>query len=450
MTATFDRHDTGTPARDWDRTLSALTPLQATAGRLVVLAAHPDDESLGAGGLLAASAALGARITVVIATDGEHSHPDSPTVDACALATRRRVEVQSAVARLAPGASVCCLGLPDSGLAGHADTLDAALHAVFDTDPGTDDEPVRLVAPWHADRHPDHEACARAAARLAAERNLELWEYPIWAWHWARPESTDLPWARLRRLDLAPEHRVAKQAAIAEYVSQLHPLSDRPGDEAVLAPEMLEHFDRPSESFVVTAPATRARYFDALYEADEDPWGLAERFYERRKRSVLMAALPRARFRRAFEPGCAIGLLTAELAERCDELIAWDVADAAVRRTTERLMELDDVRASVERNTIPEHWPDGRFDLIVLSEVGYYVDDLDALRERVLASLAPDGVVVGCHWRHPAPDHPRTAGDVHRLFDEVLERDVHHVEDDFLLDVWSRGAPSVARAEGLQ
>lgn len=83
----------------------------------------------------------------------------------------------------------------------------------------------------------------------------------------------------------------------------------------------------------LAAPAASAEYFDRLYSRHRDPWGLSERFYERRKRDLVFASLPRAHYGRAFEPGCAIGALTAALAQRCDEVVAWDGAQAAVDQT---------------------------------------------------------------------------------------------------------------------
>jgi LmbE family N-acetylglucosaminyl deacetylase len=450
VNATFDHRVTGTRAAAWQGAgLDSLPSVAASAGPLLVLVAHPDDESLGAGGLLAASGRLGAPITVVIATDGENSHPDSPTHRPGELAVIRRDEATAAVTRVAPHATIGHLGLPDGALSSYADTLDVALRAFLEPLGNAAGDPVRFVTPWRGDGHPDHEACALAVTRLAREREIEHWEFPIWAWHWGDPAGDDLPWPRLRRLELSTADLTAKRQALAEHVSQHRPLSEHPGDEPVLSTTMLEHFDRAYEYFLVPAPATRRDYFDALYAETADPWGLGERFYEQRKRAVLLATLPRRRFRRAFEPGCATGLLTQLLAPVCDELIAWDISEAAVEQTARRFAATAATAPLVERGRIPADWPEGTFDLIVLSEVGYYCDDLDLLCERVLGSLSDDGVVVGCHWRHAAVDHPQRAEDVHQALDRVLHRDVHHLERDFRLDVWSRSAISVAEADGI-
>ncbi len=191
----------------------------------------------------------------------------------------------------------------------------------------------------------------------------------------------------------------------------------------------------------------RPGYFDELYASSEDPWGLADRFYERRKRALMMASLPRERFARAFEPGCATGLVTRELAERCDEVVATDVALRAVELTRLRVGDRAGVR--VHQASLDGALPEGTFDLVVLSEVGYYCEHLGALHAAVAAVLSSDGVLVGCHWRHRAPDHPHTAEQVHAVLGEGLHRLALHVEEDFLLEVWSADAASVARREGI-
>ena len=119
----------------------------------------------------------------------------------------------------------------------------------------------------------------------------------------------------------------------------------------------------------MTLPPT---YFADMYAGAEDPWGFRSRWYEQRKRDVTLAALTRPRYRRAFEPGCSIGVLTAALADRCDEVVAADVDERAVATARgEPRPALDNVR--VERLSVPEEWPDGMFDLVVISEVAYYL-----------------------------------------------------------------------------
>lgn len=195
-----------------------------------------------------------------------------------------------------------------------------------------------------------------------------------------------------------------------------------------------------------------AGYFDDLYRDSDDPWGLGGSWYEQRKRALTMASLPRARFRSAFEPGCALGLLTELLAPRCDRLLATDIAAEPLAALAGRFGPQPQVQ--VRQLAVPGQWPDGEFDLVVLSEIGYYLDhtDLSAVIARTVGSLAPDGFVVACHWRHPAAGYPLTGDEVHEALtaESGLVPLASHVEEDFRLDVLGRpGAPSVARADGV-
>jgi cyclopropane fatty-acyl-phospholipid synthase-like methyltransferase len=193
-------------------------------------------------------------------------------------------------------------------------------------------------------------------------------------------------------------------------------------------------------------------YFADMYAGAEDPWGFRSRWYEQRKRDVTLAALTRPRYRRAFEPGCSIGVLTAALADRCDEVVAADVDERAVTTARGSLAPLGNVR--VERLALPQEWPDGMFDLVVVSEVAYYLGpaELQQLLDCAVGSLAPRGTLLACHWRHPVPDYPATGDEVHHrlLARPELNQAVSHLEEDFRLDLLTLGsAPSPARREGL-
>lgn len=181
---------------------------------------------------------------------------------------------------------------------------------------------------------------------------------------------------------------------------------------------------------------TSPTYFEQLYADSVDPWQLAERAYERRKYAVTIASLPLERYARGFEPGCSIGVLTRQLATRCDELLASDPVEAPLR-VARRSVTGDHVTFDVA--SIPRDWPDGSFDLIVLSELLYFlsVDDRFDVMERTIDSLSAEGHLVLVHWRHPFEAAVCTGDDVHREASARagLRTIVEHVEDDFRLTV---------------
>ncbi|ACC74494.1 SAM-dependent methyltransferase [Paraburkholderia phymatum] len=192
-------------------------------------------------------------------------------------------------------------------------------------------------------------------------------------------------------------------------------------------------------------------YFDDMYRQDDDPWDYRGSWYERRKRLLTVAALPRARYRSGFEPACSNGELSALLAQRCDRLYVCDISDQAIHLARERLADVRNV--TFAQRAIPEQWPDASFDLIVIGELCYYLsrDATAELAQRACASLTADGTLVACHWRHPFEGKLQTAEDVHAAFDALpaWRRIVQHAEHDLLLDVWSKDGQSVAQREGL-
>jgi LmbE family N-acetylglucosaminyl deacetylase len=208
---------------------------QLTGRRVVVLAAHPDDEVLGVGGLLRRLAPA-CQIHCVWATDGEASHPGSTAARPAELAMRRRAESARALERLGVQVETTAhLGLPDSGLAGRVcDLVGAFRLRVRDGDV--------VLAPWRDDGHPDHEAVGAAAAQLPS---VTLIEYPIWMWHWASPADPRVAWHRMR--DVADIDVAAKTAAVSAFETQIAAIGPDPADAAVLPPEVRSRFERSHE-----------------------------------------------------------------------------------------------------------------------------------------------------------------------------------------------------------
>lgn len=200
---------------------------------------------------------------------------------------------------------------------------------------------------------------------------------------------------------------------------------------------------------------TDAAYFARLYAASDDPWGFRSRWYEARKFALTLGALSRQRYRRAFDAGCSNGELTRGLATRCDALHACDLSPRAVALARDRLHDLAHV--DVRQRELPREFPGGRFDLVVISELGYFLeaDDLQRLVSSSIAALESDGEIVLCHWRRRIADAPQDAAAVHACFAQAargtLGRRFAIDDTDFLLEVWAPPSmPWVAEREGLR
>lgn len=192
-----------------------------------------------------------------------------------------------------------------------------------------------------------------------------------------------------------------------------------------------------------------APYFDRLYAAQPDPWEFRSRPYEIRKRALTLACLPALRYSTAFEPGCSIGVLTSELASRSDRVLSMDLSALALASAAQSVPPNVELR----QGAIPRDWPAESFELVVLSEVGYYLDPGDC---RLLGELAATGAtdLVIVHWRHPVDDYPLSGDEVHRILAKTssgagMTRLVEHTEHDFRLDVWSHDKRSVALRTGV-
>jgi len=199
----------------------------------------------------------------------------------------------------------------------------------------------------------------------------------------------------------------------------------------------------------------RASQFDEMFGVTDDPWGYRTRWYEKRKRELLLAVLSRPLYRRILEIGPANGEVTSRLAERGAEVVACDASARALELTRQRLGPLDHVK--LVHGDIPAQWPEGKFDLVVINEIGYYLSHQELLNtlDLIEANLATPGEIVVCHWRYPIEGAHGTGDDVHEriapfLMGHDLRRLASHIEADFLLDVWTNDTHSVAAREGLR
>jgi cyclopropane fatty-acyl-phospholipid synthase-like methyltransferase len=163
------------------------------------------------------------------------------------------------------------------------------------------------------------------------------------------------------------------------------------------------------------AETLAAGYFDALYASNPDPWRFASSEYEAAKYAATMVALPSQEYRRALEIGCSIGVLTRQLSSRCQTLLALDAAEAALSHARERCRELHQI--SFLRALVPAEWPEGVFDLVLLSEVVYYLnrDDVERLVKRVEVCTREGADIVLVHWLG-STDYPLSGDEAADLF----------------------------------
>jgi len=160
-------------------------------------------------------------------------------------------------------------------------------------------------------------------------------------------------------------------------------------------------------------------YFDALYAADPDPWRFATSPYESEKYAASLAALPDATYQSGLEIGCSIGVFTSALATRCRSLLALDVAEQALAQACSHCKA---AHVRFENRSVPDDWPEGVFDLIVLSEVLYYLDipALSRVAGQVERSLLKGGAVLLVHYLG-LTDYPLSGDEAANIFIRRLD-----------------------------
>jgi LmbE family N-acetylglucosaminyl deacetylase len=222
-----------TPEAEWLPAFENLTAWELPFVPTLVLAPHPDDETLGAGGLIAKLRRAGVPVTIVAITDGENAYAGTDR-----LGDIRVLEQIEALQRLGvPERMIHRLRLPDRDVSDYEDQLVELLLPLITAD-------MHLVAPWQRDFHPDHEAVGRAAARAAQLKNLPITYYLFWTWHRGKPGMLDgLP---VTKLPLPEAALKSKLHALQAYVSQL----ERGDGQPILSPELLVPAQRSFEVYI--------------------------------------------------------------------------------------------------------------------------------------------------------------------------------------------------------
>ncbi|MDB6043232.1 MAG: putative N-acetylglucosaminylphosphatidylinositol deacetylase [Gammaproteobacteria bacterium] len=230
----FDPNNLGTPDSYWQSELSNSLEWTPPAGSpIVVVAAHPDDETFGAGGLIHTCARAGHPVSVITVTDGEGARTDLPEPGVI-----RRRELRAALSCLS-GRYIQWhrLGVPDGNVALHDSFVERAIKTRLPPE-------ATLIAPFEHDGHPDHEAVARICLTIGRRRGVTVLRYPIWAWHHFAPPA----WRNTEfvRFELNAEAQLAKARAIRCFASQL----DASFSPPVMPPHVLSYFTRPYEAFL--------------------------------------------------------------------------------------------------------------------------------------------------------------------------------------------------------
>lgn len=217
-------------------------------GGIVVVAPHPDDESLGCGGLIAEACATGVAVRLIVVSDGTGSHPSSPRYPAARLRELREAETRAAAQELGlDPEAICFLRLPDRRVPTEGPDAEAARDAIADAAAAMGADAVFVT--WAHDPHCDHAASAElvaaAAPRLAGAR---VFHYPIWGRTLARETDVGGP-PRGVRLDVA-RHIEAKTAAVAAHRSQTTNLIDDDPSGFRLTPGVVSQLTGPFELFI--------------------------------------------------------------------------------------------------------------------------------------------------------------------------------------------------------
>lgn len=397
--------------------------------RFVVLAPHPDDETLALGATLADLGSADVEVVVVFATHGGRGPASTP----------RRVEAERAMATLGAHVRAVWWDLPDGGLPAAEQELARRLAELVDAH-------TVLLAPAECDGHSDHDAAGRAAEAVARSSSATLLNYPVWMWHWATP--ADIDWERVRTLSPSLVALRVKESAIDCYTSQL----DSSGDAPIVGDSVLRRAHRSFETVLLpTDPDLRRRAvghvlggrarddvaqpFDAMLAGGEDPWHLDDFVYERRRLSLVLACLGRERYQRVLEIGCATGQLSEELTGRADVVVALDASAGALQVARQKTDAVQWIWGAV-----PADLPNERFDAIILSEVGYFLDgpELVATLRAARRRLTARGEIVLAHWRGPTRDIPLDGRAVHRQAAALMDLPLRaRYEDvDLIVEVW--------------
>jgi len=399
-------------------------------GVSVVVAPHPDDETLGCGGTVALLRNLNIPVHFIFVSDGTMSHPNSLKFPEEKLRRIREDEAEKAVLTLGGDKNnISFLRIKDTRVPYRSDAgFEKAVQQMVQII-GTA-QPQTVFVPWQKDPHRDHQATWEIMSEVCRrlDNKPRILEYPIWFWELGQAE--DLDWiVKMKRVavDITTSLNI-KNEALRAHVSQVTGMIDDDPDGFMLSAEVMAHFNIPTEVFFESEIQTNnmgkpeksldADFFNKMYAQNQDPWDFENSPYEREKYQATLDVIPNEKYKNVFEIGCSNGVLTQKLLTICQRLLAVDASEIAVKNAKDRLADYPFVE--VKEMTIPKDFPEDKFDLILFSEVGYFltIEDLTIARDRMVEALLPEGHLLMVHWTPPVQEFPLTGDQVHELFME--------------------------------
>lgn len=413
---------------DKDFFWSQAEPVQGSAlkevRKCMVIIPHPDDESLGCAGLISMLKAQGTQFKFILTTDGSASHRNSLKFSKDSLIAIRKRELLKVLDILGFGKdNLSCFDAQDSAMPakGEPGFSDLVLKLASELN---NFSPDFILVPYELDPHRDHRASWQLLMSALENGNAQrplIWEYPIWLYQNAAQE--DIP--RLRNGELKSvkirAYLEKKKACIYTHLSQTTALIDDDPTGFRLTEDMISNFIIDKEFYLERQKlnpknSLPADYFETLYRHNEDPWQFGTSEYESEKYHHTLSAIPQGIYDNALEVGCSIGIFTKLIADRCKQLTAIDISPIALDKAKKRLDNQKHV--AFLQAAIPDEFPDGSYDLIILSEVGYYLtlEDLFKTMQKIDRALTVDGVLVLVHWIHFVVDYPLSGDDVHETF----------------------------------
>ncbi|MDO6810946.1 bifunctional PIG-L family deacetylase/class I SAM-dependent methyltransferase [Zobellia galactanivorans] len=424
--------------------------LSRDIGKLLILAPHPDDESLACGGIISLLIASGVQVHIIFFTSGSASHPESELYPAERLANLREQEALLACK---------CLGIPadhidffrekDSDMCNLSPKRRNQLGAII-AKKCNNESFLTLGLPWRRDPHADHKVVYDIGKRSFPflESPTIVMEYPVWMWK--NGERTDWPGhgeILPFRLDISTVFN-RKLKAIHVYKSQLGKVVLDDPNGFVLTPTLLAPFLTDTEYFFLTKLGTIQKidedYFESLYQGCKDPWDFSTSTYELEKYEYSVTSLGNTNFNTVLEIGCSIGVQTEKLARCSNDLLAVDISRTAIYEAKKRYGHLENVRFEV--CDVTTSFPSDCFDLISFCEVGYYFDEdiLLELFNNIKQSLINGGKLLMVHWTPFVPGYPLTGKQVHDLFTKYVAEngDFYQITnedlDKFSLQIWKK------------